>query len=791
MRVGWAGCGRTVVLVAVAMGVLSAPAMAAPASCTGAGNGAFAAGTLNASCVIGDHITAVHIVAIGAPGGTVIAQSPGGHGANVTADYAVAAGTTLFVNVGGAGTDPGTTGGANGGGPGGSTTGGSTGASGGGASDVRTPTNNLSDRFLVAGGGGGGGFSTSSPSAFPGADADGGTGGFFIGGSSANSGTPGNGGGVDGANPGQACSGSTGGATTNGLGGTGFGLGAGGGGGYAGGGGGGEIFTGGTHCDDSFGGGGGGGSSLLPAAGLNVTKTTDTTGVPSVTITAPVPATSTGPTISGQTRVGQTLTESHAPWSGAPSAYTIQWLRCDTSGTACLPIGSGASTYTLTNDDLGHTIEVQETAANFYGSSLAAGAAGTATSSPSTVVGTPPALTSPPAISGTPVLGHTLTEVNANWSQPPITARAYQWRRCDTAGANCQPISGATGQTYVLSAADLGATLDVQETASNSFGQSAPAPSGNTGVVGAPPVAGSPPAISGSATQGQMLTEAHGTWSNPPLTAFSYQWQRCAAGGGRCTPISGATNQTYTLTAADVGSRITVQEVAANAYGAGVGATSGSTAVVAPSARPTASIGGAGTVLVGQAARFQASVVDSLGVPSTYRWTIAGRSVGTRPTLSFTFSRPGKVTITLQVVDTSGNTMRSTHVVTVKAQQLGISLPWLATSFPAPPVSVFGSLDARGVPAGTHIVLRCTGSGCPFTSRSLLVRAVKGKPRQRRNVSLLGLLHHARLAAGARLVIRFEKRFWIATIYTFRIGKHAPVRTQACQAPGAAKPTPC
>ena len=50
-----------------------------------------------------------------------------------------------------------------------------------------------------------------------------------------------------------------------------------------------------------------------------------------------------------------------------------------------------------------------------------------------------------------------------------------------------------------------------------------PIPSAQTAVVTPlPPVNMAPPTISGSLTEGQFLTEAHGTWTNDP-TSYSYQ----------------------------------------------------------------------------------------------------------------------------------------------------------------------------------------------------------------------------------------------------------------------------
>ena len=74
------------------------------------------------------------------------------------------------------------------------------------------------------------------------------------------------------------------------------------------------------------------------------------------------------------------------------------------------------------------------------------------------------------------------------------------------------------------------------------------------------------PTITGTAQQGQTLTEEHGAWTNSP-TGYNYQWLRCNASGTGCSSISGATAQTYAPVAADVGHELRVQETASNAGG--------------------------------------------------------------------------------------------------------------------------------------------------------------------------------------------------------------------------------
>jgi hypothetical protein len=79
-----------------------------------------------------------------------------------------------------------------------------------------------------------------------------------------------------------------------------------------------------------------------------------------------------------------------------------------------------------------------------------------------------PAAQFPPTISGTPVQGQTLTLWHANWSGVP-SSYTDQWEDCDSSGASCVPIAGATGQRYVLAASDVGQRLRVVETAANSY----------------------------------------------------------------------------------------------------------------------------------------------------------------------------------------------------------------------------------------------------------------------------------------------------------------------------------
>lgn len=192
-----------------------------------------------------------------------------------------------------------------------------------------------------------------------------------------------------------------------------------------------------------------------------------------------------------------------------------------------------------------------------------------------------PTNTSLPTTSGTTAEGRTLTATNGVWTGTGTITYTYQWRRCDSAGtpASCTAITGATSQTYVLVAADVGNTLSVRVTATDSSG-SGDADSAATAIVTTgSPLAQVVPSISGSAAQGQTLTANPGTWTGTQPIAFTYEWQRCDSQGHNCVIISGATGSTHLLAASDVGSRIRLRIGATNSVGS-TGAESTATSVV-------------------------------------------------------------------------------------------------------------------------------------------------------------------------------------------------------------------
>jgi uncharacterized cupredoxin-like copper-binding protein len=87
----------------------------------------------------------------------------------------------------------------------------------------------------------------------------------------------------------------------------------------------------------------------------------------------------------------------------------------------------------------------------------------------------------------------------AAWAQPSSMVRmsvrvfrfvaargGFQWRLCSSLGGGCTDVLGQTAQTYVVTAADVGNTLDVLVTASNTAGSSSSVSATSAKISAAP-----------------------------------------------------------------------------------------------------------------------------------------------------------------------------------------------------------------------------------------------------------------------------------------------------------------
>ncbi|MGV3562795.1 MAG: hypothetical protein ACO1ON_05875 [Nocardioides sp.] len=320
------------------------------------------------------------------------------------------------------------------------------------------------------------------------------------------------------------------------------------------------------------------------------------------------------PQVTGSAVVGETLTGTDGVWSEG-GTFTYRWL----ADEVVVP-GATGKTLAVTPELLGKELQLEVTET---------------TNDPDRVAlsdKTAPVArgvlrnTARPTISGTPTVGNTLTALPGTWNDPSPSF-AYQWM------ANGQPIAGATTNTLALTDSLVGSAIRVTVTATKPSGYTP----GTASSESTAPVAEDPtkvtnrslPVVSGTAKVGEQLSTTNGTWTNEP-TSFTYQW---LADG---VAVTGATQQTFVLTATQAGKRMSVRVTAAKTGLTSGQATSAQTALVAPAdgtdpetceitvtGGPTV----AGTPEVGNVLAVTNGTTTPDGVTATYQWLRDGRVI--------------------------------------------------------------------------------------------------------------------------------------------------------------------
>jgi hypothetical protein len=283
--------------------------------------------------------------------------------------------------------------------------------------------------------------------------------------------------------------------------------------------------------------------------------------VPTVTTTPPVGETPPAGTV----LVGSTMSAGIGTWRGQfPISFAYQWKRCNATGPCFAIPGAISSSFTPTFDLNGWRIAVGVIASNTLGKAEA------------TSLPTPPlALLAPrgsitPPITGSNVVGQTLSVTTGTFTGTTPFTFAYQWRRCDAAGAlaSCTPIPGATSASYILTQADFGATLRVYVTATNAAGSDTVITNHTFPTLPKPkfsPSAADAPRILGRALLGYRLTVDVGNWTGDAPITFTRKWQRCDATGAGCAQVS--TTRSYLVTKNDLSARLRVVVTAKNDNG--------------------------------------------------------------------------------------------------------------------------------------------------------------------------------------------------------------------------------
>lgn len=240
-----------------------------------------------------------------------------------------------------------------------------------------------------------------------------------------------------------------------------------------------------------------------------------------------------------------------------------------------------------------------------------------------------------PSITGTPVVGGTLTAKPGTWTVAGLTF-GYQWLRDGAA------ISGATKNTYQVASADAGKSLQVRVTASktglpNGTATSAAVKAGNK-LTKTPT-----PTISGPAKVGKTLKVKAGSWK-PSKVTLTYQWLRDGA------PIAKATKTSYKLTKADAGRKISVRVTGSKTGYVSVTKTSKAKSVA--KAKATVKLSVPSKVTRGTQATVKLTVTAAVSKPTgKVTVTVNGKKV----TSVLTAAGNGKVSVKLPALKKKGS----------------------------------------------------------------------------------------------------------------------------------------
>ena len=143
------------------------------------------------------------------------------------------------------------------------------------------------------------------------------------------------------------------------------------------------------------------------------------------------------------------------------------------------------------------------------------------------VTTTPPTNVSPPSISGNALEASTLTAAPGSWTGSTPMTYSYQWQRCNQ--GVCSDVGGATTADYLVPAADVGSTMLVSVTATNSVG-SASATSAETSVIAAVPpsvVITSAPPSSTTGANATLAWTTSGTVTSTECQLDEGVWSPC------------------------------------------------------------------------------------------------------------------------------------------------------------------------------------------------------------------------------------------------------------------------
>jgi hypothetical protein len=384
---------------------------------------------------------------------------------------------------------------------------------------------------------------------------------------------------------------------------------------------------------------------------------------------------------------------------------------------------------------------------------------------------------------------------------------AYQWETCGRSG--CTPIPGANGQAYAPTAADVGQTIDVRETATNAGG-SASATSGRTGVVTAT-----------SATS--LVVSPSGALTNQTVTLVA----TISSSSGRANPsgsvtfyngfgaISGCTNmgvqsaaQSATVVCRSFFPAGTARLIAAYRPSPGLPilASASALSTLNVGRDPTStSLAVRKQIVRGKSATYTATVglpvsnSGPIGPTGKVEFLDDGRPIPaclSRPltrlaaTCTIKYKRRAKHEISARYIGDSNfasstSPARSVQIVTKLSQPvvlgfIGSTLQW--QFFYHRTYTQVTMLRAQSLVSGITVRITCDGRGCPFSQRAIPAKSDT-------SIDLLPAFHKHHLRVGSQITLRIMRPNWIGKYYSFTVrAGQGPLIVLSCLGVGRSRP---
>ena len=330
--------------------------------------------------------------------------------------------------------------------------------------------------------------------------------------------------------------------------------------------------------------------------------------------------------ITGTATQGQVLTATNSLVDiDGLGIVSYQWL---SDGRAIRD--ANQNTYELKATDVGKSISVKATYRDLQNTNESV------TSNATNSVGLPENY--PPTgnvtISGVAEENQTLTVSNSLADVNGLGVISYQWLNDGAA------IKGKNQNTYALTQSDIGKTISVMASYTDGLKKSESMISSAVKIANVNDAPTGLVTISGTTTQGQVLTATNSLADADGLGVVSYSW----FSGGNA--ISGATQSTYTLTSVDVGKAISVKASYIDLQNTAESVTSGTTALVAAPTNyaPTGEVTISGATQKNQTLTVNNTLADVNGMGAiNYQWFDNNKPIdgATQPSYSLTANDVG------------------------------------------------------------------------------------------------------------------------------------------------------